>query len=425
MASTLFDERLDRYGDLLLRVGLNLQQGQKLVIQGAGAGNPGVAGFVRATARKAYEMGAADVVVFWGDPALDRLRVDRAAMDALSAAPTWRVKWLEELAEQGAAFLNLYAPDPTQFKGADQQRLQTAVRTAQQAMQPLNEAFGRMEHAWLVASVATPEWARAVYPELPDDQAVATLWGNIFSATRMDTPDPVGAWTTHLDQLQRRTEQLNHANFARLHYRAPGTELTIGLPKSHLWEGGSSGSQSKQGVTFVPNLPTEEVFTMPQRDGVEGTLQSTMPLNYNGQLITGLRLTLKGGRIVEYSADEGYDALKSIIETDDGSHYLGEVALVQHGSPSSFDRPLFNTLFDENAACHVAIGRAYPTNLKGGEAMTPEQLAEAGANSSLMHVDFMIGSDQLDIDGETEAGERIAVFRSGAWASGPGSLEAL
>ncbi|HEX8037013.1 MAG TPA: aminopeptidase [Ktedonobacterales bacterium] len=424
MAST-FEERLDRYGDLLLRVGLNLQPGQKLVISGAQAGDPRVAEFVRATAHKAYDIGAADVVVFWGDPLLDRIRVDRASMEALGEPPTWRVKWLEDLSQQGAAFLNLYAPDPAQFKGADQQRLQTVLRTAQQALRAFSEAAGRMEHAWLVASIATPAWAQVVYPELAEDEAVAALWANIFSATRIDTPDPVAAWNTHLDELKRHTDQLNRAHFARLHYRAPGTELTIGLPQRHLWESGDSGVQSKRGVTFVPNLPTEETFTMPQRDGVEGTVRATMPLNYNGQLITGLWATFQGGRIVEYGADEGLDALKSIIETDEGSHYLGEVALVPHGSPSSFDRPLYNTLFDENAACHVAIGRAYPTNLQGGDAMTPEQLAEAGANDSLTHVDFMIGSDQLDIDGETEAGERIAVFRGGQWASGPGSLDAL
>ncbi len=424
MAST-FEERLDRYGDLLLRVGLNLQQGQTLVIQGAQAGDPAIADFIRATVRKAYDMGAHDVVVFWGDPLLDRVRVDRASLEALGEAPTWRAKWVEDLWAQGAAFLNLYAPDPTQFKGADQQRLQTAVKTVQQALQAFNQAAGRMEYAWLVAAVATPAWARAVYPELPEGEAVAALWANILSATRIDQPDPVAAWNSHLGQLKHRTDQLNHAHFARLHYRAPGTELAIALPKGHLWESGGSGVQSKRGVTFVPNLPTEEVFTMPQRDGVEGTVRATMPLNYQGQLITGLWARFQGGRIVDYGADEGYEALKSIIETDDGSHYLGEVALVPHDSPCSFDRPLYNTLFDENAACHVAIGRAYPTNLQGGEAMTPEQLAEAGANSSLAHVDFMIGSDQLDIDGETEAGERVAIFRRGAWASGPGSLDAL
>lgn len=424
MAST-FEERLDRYGDLLLRVGLNLQQGQTLAIMGAQAGDPHVAEFVRAIVRKAYDLGAHDVVVFWGDPILDRMRVDRAPLEALREAPTWRVKWVEELSAQGAAFLNLYAPDPTQFKGADQERLQTAVRTAQQALQAFNQATGRMEHAWLIASIATPAWAHAVYPELPEEEAVAALWANIFSATRIDTPDPVAAWNAHLGQLKQRADQLNRAHFARLHYRAPGTELTIALPEAHLWESGGSSIRSKRNVTFVPNLPTEEAFTMPRRDGVEGTVRATMPLNYNGQLITGLRLTLRGGRIVDYGADEGYDALKSIVETDDGSHYLGEVALVPHGSPSSFDRPLYNTLFDENAACHIAIGRALPTNLRGSETMTPEQLAEAGANSSLVHVDFMIGSDQLDIDGETAAGERIAIFRRGAWASGPGSLDAL
>ncbi len=424
MAST-FEERLDRYGDLLLRVGLNLQQGQTLVIHGAQAGDPTVVEFIRATVRKAYDLGAHDVVVFWGDPILDRVRVDRAPLETLGEAPTWRVKWVEDLWAQGAAFLNLYAPDPTQFKGADQQRLQTAVKTSQQAMQAFNQAAGRMEYAWLIAAVASPAWARAVYPELPENEAVAALWDNIFSATRMDTPDPVAAWNAHLGQLKYRTDQLNRAHFARLHYRAPGTELAIALPKGHLWESGGSGIRSKRNVIFVPNLPTEEVFTMPQRDGVEGTVHATMPLNYQGQLITGLRLTLRGGRIVDYGADEGYEALKSIVETDDGSHYLGEVALVPHGSPCSFGRPLFNTLFDENAACHVAIGRALPTNLRDSETMTPEQLVEAGANISLTHVDFMIGSDQLDIEGETEAGERVAIFRRGAWASGPGSLDTL
>lgn len=424
MAST-FEERLDRYGDLLLRIGLNLQPGQTLAIMGAQAGDPAIAEFVRATVRKAYDLGAQDVIVFWGDPILERVRVDRAPLETLGAAPTWRVKWVEDLWAQGAAFLNLYAPDPTQFKGADQQRLQTTVKTMQQAFQAFNQAAGRMEYAWLIAAIAAPAWARVVYPELAEDAAVAALWANIFAATRIDTPDPVAAWNAHLAQLKHRTDQLNRAHFARLHYRAPGTELAVALPKGHLWESGGSGIRSKRDVIFVPNLPTEEVFTMPRRDGVEGTVRATMPLNYNGQLITGLRLTLRGGRIVEYGADEGYEALKSIVETDDGSHYLGEVALVPHGSPCSFDRPLYNTLFDENAACHIAIGRALATNLRDSETMTPEQFAEAGANTSLTHVDFMIGSDQLDIDGETEAGERIAIFRRGAWASGPGSLDAL
>ncbi len=424
MAST-FEERLDRYGDLLLRVGLNLQQGQTLAIVGGQAGDPSIAEFVRATVRKAYDLGARDVVVFWSDPTLDRLRVDRASLEALGEAPTWRVKWVEDLWAQGAAFLNLYAPDPTQFKGADQQRLQTSVKAIQQALQAFNQAAGRMEYAWLIASVASPAWARGVYPELPENEAVAALWDNIFSATRIDSTDPVAAWNAHLGQLKHRTDQLNRAHFARLHYRAPGTELAIALPKGHLWESGGSGITSKRNVIFVPNLPTEEVFTMPQRDGVEGTVRATMPLNYQGQLITGLHLILRGGRIVDYGADEGYEALKSIIETDDGSHYLGEVALVPHGSPCSFDRPLYNTLFDENAACHVAIGRALPTNLRDSETMTSEQLIEAGANISLTHVDFMIGSDQLDIDGETAAGERVAIFRRGAWASGPGSLDTM
>lgn len=416
-SSDTFDRQLDQYITLILKLGLNLQEGQTLVI-GPGAPAPveDIAAFIRNTAMKAYELGARDVHVLWNDAELTRTRLRLAPSDALNDVPMWRVKWLEELSEQGAAFLNPYAPDPDLFSDIDPQRIATAIAAGQRAAARFAEAAAKMRHAWLVASVATPTWARKVFPQMPDAEAVDALWRYIFRTTHIDTPDPIQAWRVHLAQLNQRTAYLNQAHFRRLHYSAPGTNLTVDLPNRHIWISGGS-SVNTRGVPFVPNLPTEEVFTLPQRNGVHGVVRSTMPLNYNGVLIENLALTFDAGRIIDYTASAGLDALKSIIETDDGAHYLGEVALVPVGSPVNIGTPVFNTLFDENASCHLAIGRAYPICLEGGEEMSQDELAAQGANSSLTHVDFMIGSAQLDIDGETASGERIPVFRAGAWAS--------
>jgi aminopeptidase len=411
-----FDEQLDAYLDILLKLGINLQQGQTLIIS---TGSPtvieDVAPIARRLTRKAYEMGARHVFMQWDDAEVARTRMLMAPEEALSEVPMWRVKWMEELTEQGAASLNLYAPDPDLYSDVDPARVAIAMRAGARAGAQLAAAASKLRHPWSVASIATRAWARQVYPETPEVEAVMALWDYIFAATRVNQDNPLEAWRHHLDGLNARTQYLNAMRFRRLHYRAPGTDLRIELPERQVWVGGGN-SVSAQGIAFVPNMPTEEVFSLPVRTGVEGFVTSTMPLNYNGALIDGISLRFEAGRIVEFDAQQGRDLLATIIETDDGSHYLGEVALVTVDSPVNTGTPVRNTLFDENASCHLAIGRAYPICLEGGATMSAEELAAHGANTSLAHVDFMVGSGKLDIDGETAAGELVPVFRGGMWA---------
>ncbi|HET7616529.1 MAG TPA: aminopeptidase, partial [Bacillales bacterium] len=240
------------------------------------------------------------------------------------------------------------------------------------------------------------------------------LWDTVFKMTRADREDPVAAWDEHQKSLNEKVEYLNRKKFAKLHYLAPGTDLTIAFPEGHKWVGG--GSPNEDGVDFIANIPTEEVFTLPLKTGVNGTVSNTKPLNYSGNLIDHFSLTFENGRIVDFDAEQGKDTLKRLIETDEGSHYLGEVALVPNDSPISQSGLIFfNTLYDENASCHLAIGKAYPSSLEGGSKMDAEELEQQGANSSLAHVDFMIGSDKLDIDGITKDGDVEPLFREGNW----------
>lgn len=413
-ATSSFEAQLENYVTLLLRLGVNLQPGQNLIIDAAIAPVEEVAPVVRLATRKAYELGARNVFPEWNDAEIARARMLMAPDEALSDVRQWRVQWLEEESARGSAFLSLVASDPDLFAGVPTERLTASRRANARAMARFSEAAGKMAHPWSVAAIATRAWARRVRPDLSESDALAALWRYIFQATRADQPDPLAAWRDHTAQLTTHLDELNRRRYTRLHYRAPGTDLTIDLPVGHVWIGG--GATLPNGRFFVPNMPTEEVFSLPARNGVNGTVSSTMPLEYNGTLITGIHLTLADGRIVAYSAGRGEEALKSIIETDEGSHYLGEVALVPNDSPVNTGTPVYNTLFDENAACHIAIGRAYPICIEGGETMTQEQLAARGANSSDAHVDFMIGSAELDIDGETASGERIPIFRHGLWA---------
>lgn len=415
-ATTPFETQLERYAELLLRLGVNLQPGQNLILNAGAAPVEEVATMMRLLARKAYAMGARNVFPQWDDADIARTRMLLAPEEALSDVQLWRIRWMEEQSDLGSAFLSLAAPDPDLFAGVATERLTAARRANARASERLMAATMKLAHPWSVGAVAIRAWARKVHPDLSESEALAALWAYIFKATRVDQPDPLAAWREHLTQLATHMDALNRLRFARLHYRAPGTNLTIDLPEGHRWEGGGSALQRERPI--VPNIPTEEVFSLPARNGVNGVVSATMPLNYNGVLIEGIRLTLDGGRIIDYSATSGADALKSIIETDEGSHYLGEVALVPANSPINVGRPVYNTLFDENAACHIAIGRAYPTCIEGGEAMSQEELAARGVNFSDTHVDFMIGSTELDIDGETASGERVPVFRRGLWALG-------
>lgn len=413
-ASSTFAAELDRYVSLLLTLGVNLQPGQNLILSSSAAPVEDVAEVMRLVTRKAYEMGARNVFPQWDDADIARTRMQLAPEEALSDVQMWRAKWLEEQSEQGSAFLSLYTPDPDLFSGVDMRRVTASRRANALAGARLAQAASRLAHPWCTASIATRAWARKVYPHLSEQDAVDALWRYIFTATRIDQPDPIQAWREHLDRLAAHMAYLNRMRFRRLHYSAPGISLAIDLPEGHLWVGGGAGNHN--GARFTPNLPTEEVFSLPARDGVNGVVRSTMPLNYNGVLIDGIRLTLEQGRIVAYAAESGEEALKSIIETDEGSHYLGEIALVPLDSPINTGAPVYNTLFDENASCHIAIGRAYPICVEGGETMTADELRAHGVNMSDAHVDFMIGSAKLDIDGETASGERIPIFRGGIWA---------
>ncbi|GGH76404.1 aminopeptidase [Pullulanibacillus pueri] len=406
-----FNTLLKNYAELAVKIGVNLQKGQTLVIR-----TPIIAqDFVRLAAKKAYEAGAKNVIVDWSDEVIGRLKFDMAPDEAFEEFPVWKAKGFEQLAEEGAAFMSVSASNPDLLKGVDPKKISTANKAASAAMKTFMQYQMSSKVSWTIVSVPTPEWATKVFPDLGKEEAVEALWEKIFQATRVSHGNPVENWKQHLATLTEKINYLNEKEIKSLHYQAPGTDLTIELADQHKWMGG--GSPNSKGTYFVPNMPTEEVFGMPKKTGVNGYVTSTKPLNYGGTLIDQFTLTFEKGRIVDYKAENGEDTLKHLIETDEGSHYLGEVALVPHHSPISDTGIIFfNTLFDENASCHLAIGKAYPFNIKGGSDMTQEELAKLGANDSLTHVDFMMGSAEMSIDATTASGEVIPLFRNGNWA---------
>lgn len=411
-SATPHDALVERYIDILLRAGTNLQPGQTIVMQPELG--PEIQAFMHLVAERAYALGAGDVVIQWHDPVAQRLRTLYGDASALDHEPHGAAREVLSYLERGAARLAVVAPDPQAFAGLDPQR-QARVRVARaKAYKPIQDLTMTHANAWSVAAIPTAAWARQVFPNRSVEEGMAELWRVIFAVSRADQPDPLAAWLAHGADLKRREAQLTRAQFKTLHYRAPGTDLHIELPTAHRWIGGSS--HSARGIEFYPNIPTEEVFTAPKRDGVNGTVTSTLPLQLNGQTIEHIHLTLREGRIVEYGAEHGGEMLKSVIETDEGSHFFGEVALVSITSPCNTGFPFYNTLFDENAASHIAIGRAYPTCIEGGEKLSEEEASARGLNASLMHVDFMVGSDRLDVDGETTSGDIVPVMRQGQWA---------
>jgi aminopeptidase len=410
---TEFAANLERYMDVILRVGVNLQPGQPLTV-GAGRGVPlEFADIVRVLARRAYDLGASSVNVTWTDPAVDRLWFERASPEALQTPSKARVELAQEFIDAHAAFVGLIGADPDAFAGVDPARMGMAMKAQALAASSIQQQIGSNVVPWVGAAIASLAWARKVFPDKAPDEALTALWSHIFHATRVDTPDPVATWKAHSQELGHRVDALARAHFARLRYRGPGTDLTIELPARHRWIGG--GATDSRGVYFVPNIPTEEVFSAPQRNGVNGTVRGTMPVLLQGTVVDGVSLRFEDGRIVAYDATQGREALGHLIETDEGSRYLGEVALVTSDSPTFATFPLYNTLYDENVSCHLAIGNAYPECLEGAHEMTPEQLVEAGANRSAAHWDFMVGSPELEIDGETADGQRTPIIRNGAW----------
>lgn len=405
------EKLLEKYATLALETGVNLQSGQTLVISAPLTANK----FVHTIVEKAYKAGAKSVYVDWVDETLTYLKLKHGSEETLKEFPTWKAKGFEEMAENNAAFLTIYAPNPELLKEMDPKRVAMVNKTNATALDDFSQYKKKDKVSWSIIAYPTKEWAEKVFPELDEETAFQKLWNLIFNATRVDQDDPIAAWKKHRKQLTDKVHYLNEKNFKKLHYKGTGTDLSIELPVGHKWVGG--GSENENGDAFIPNMPTEEVFTVPLKSGVNGTVASTKPLNYGGNIIDNFSLTFENGKIVKYEAEQGYEILKGLLETDEGARYLGEIALVPDDSPiSNSDVIFYNTLFDENASCHLAIGAAYPFCLDGGTKMSKEELEKNEINTSLTHVDFMIGSGELQIDGETESGETVAVFRKGNWA---------
>ncbi|SDO50961.1 aminopeptidase [Alkalicoccus daliensis] len=408
---TSFAQKLDKYAELAVRVGVNVQKDQTLVVNAPITS----ADFVRSVAKKAYEAGAKNVHVEWNDDELTRLRYDEAPLESFKEFPQWKAKGFEELAQNGAAFMTIKSTDPDLLQGVEGEKIATANKAAGQAMNTFRKYIQSDKVSWLVISAPSPAWAAKVFPDTPEEEQEDKLWEAMFEATRINTEDPVKAWQEHDDLLQTKAKELTQKKYKQLHYTAPGTDLTIELPENHIWIGG--GGPNTDGVHFIANMPTEEVFTAPKEDGVNGTVRNTKPLNYGGNVIDDFTLTFKDGKVVDFSAGQGEETLKNLLDTDDGARKLGEVALVPHSSPISQSGILFyNTLYDENASNHIALGSAYSTCVEGGADMSEDELKEAGLNTSITHVDFMIGSAEMNIDGVKADGTSEPVFRNGEWA---------
>lgn len=406
-----FENLLSKYAELSVRVGVNLQNGQTLVINSPIE----CAEFTRIVAKEAYKAGAKEVHVEWSDEELTLIKFMNAPEEAFKEFPKWKAEGYEDLAKNGAAFLSISASNPELLKDVDPKRVAESNKTRSIALKKYREYIMNSTVSWSIVSIPTKAWSKKVFPNLSEESAIEKLWENIFKIVRVDKDDPLDAWNDHLDNLQKKVEFLNEKKFKKLHYISNGTDLTIELPEKHIWAGG--GEYNSKQTYFVANMPTEEVFTLPLKTGVNGKVKSTKPLNYSGNLIDNFTLIFKNGKIVDFSAEKGYETLKKLIETDEGSHYLGEVALVPYDSPISNSNIIFyNTLFDENASCHFALGEAYPICLEGGSNMNEEELKKSGANISLTHVDFMLGSSDLDITGETRDGEVVHIFKDGNWA---------
>jgi len=407
-----FEQKLDNLATLALRVGVNLQPGQRLFLMGPIE----AADLMRRIVAQAYDLGAPYVQVQYVDEQMGLIRAQRSAEGDLDAFPEGYRDFVMGMAQRGDAYLRVGGEDPDLMSAADPARVARMIRAQRAVMRPISDLVQRSHMPWTIVDYAVPAWARKMFPDLSEADAVARLWDAIFAATRADVADPLGAWEAHVAQLGRARDVLNSHNFSALRLRAPGTDLEVGLADTHTWESGGQYAACN-GAFFVANMPTEEVFTAPHARRVSGTVRASKPLSYQGQLIDGFSLTFKDGAVVDFSAERGAEVLRGLLDTDDGARRLGELALVPHSSPISQSGLLFfNTLFDENAACHVALGRAYETTMKDGTKRPLEELEADGFNQSLTHVDFMFGSGELDIDGVKPDGSVVPVMRGGEWA---------
>jgi aminopeptidase len=408
---------LKKYAEAVVRVGLNLRAGQRLIITNATARGvpPPARPFVYEIAKAAYAAGARYVDVIWGDEEMLRIRLENAPVDSFNEYSKWYISGVMDMINKGDALLAIYANDPEVYDGLDPERVGAMQKAHLENYAPISEQVARNAINWCVVAAASPAWAAKIFPNLRPKEAEEKLWRAIFETTRATQPDPVAAWQEHIQNLKKRSSYMQAKNYSALHYKSQGTDFSLGLPHGHKWI--SAQSLAENGVVFTANMPTEEVFTLPDSHRADGTVTATFPLSYGGSLIEDFSVTFENGRIVKVNAKKNEAILQKLVDTDEGSRFLGEVALVPASSPIARRGHLFyNTLFDENASCHIAIGRAYRFTLIGGEELTDEEFVAAGANVSLNHVDFMIGSPQMDIDGICEDGSREPVMRQGEWA---------
>ncbi len=406
-----FETLLGKYAELIVKVGLNLQPAQRLLVVAPVPSAP----LIQQVAACAYQNGAHLVDVFYVDEQLLLTRFQHAPRDSFGDEIPWPWDAAYQYARQGDAVLQIVGTDPDLLKGQDPALVQAYNLARTKTQKPFSLEVARNHLNWLIAGYASASWAARIFPSLPDDQREDRLWQAMFDICRVTRPDPIAAWQQHLQQLARWRAHLTQKQYAALHYTAPGTDLTVGLPRGHIWMGGNV--QTPRGLTFVPNMPTEEVFTVPHKEQIQGTVRASKPLSYNGALIENFSVTFDGGRAVEVKAQSGEAVLRNLIATDEGAASLGEVALVPYSSPISQSGLLFfNTLFDENAASHIALGRGLRFCLRDGATLSEEELSAQGVNTSLIHVDFMIGSEQMNIDAITADGQREALMRHGEWA---------
>lgn len=411
MKNTTFYQNLETYAQLVVEVGVNVQKGHTIVLSVSVDQAP----LARLITEKAYALGAAEVIVQWTDDAIQRSFLTHAEDDRLAIVPQYKVDQVDDWLAKGASRISVVSTDPGAFASVAGDRVATYQAASGKALLNLRKASQANKISWTVVAAAGVEWAQRVFPDKSPEKAQEALWDQIFQTTRVYESNPVEAWKNHDELLRKKANELNAEQFDALHYTAPGTDLTIGLPSGHIWEG--AGSFNSRGEKFMANMPTEEVFTAPDANRVDGYISSTKPLSYGGTILSGMQFTFKDGKVIDYSAEQGQETLASLLSIDEGAKHLGEVALVPNQSPiSQSGLTFFNTLFDENASNHLALGAAYAFSVTGGTEMTEEELKQAGLNRSQTHVDFMVGSSHMNIDGIKKDGSRVPIFRNGEWA---------
>lgn len=417
--SSEFEKNLDKYAEVIVKVGLNLQPGQRLLIGKPRANSNGtpleLAPLVRLIATKAYQIGARLVDVMWDYEQLRLIRFQYAPRDSFEEFPNWRTNAALKIAKAGDAMLTIMGHNPELLIKQDPELITTVQQTYLKHNEPILDLVSKNALNWLVIAAPVEGWMDKVFPDLPPDKRKAKFWDTLFDICRIKNDDPISAWHDHINQLDARSKYLTLKNYKGLKFIAPGTNLYIGLPKGHIWRGAMITSQN--GIRFAANIPTEEIFTLPHKDKTEGIVTATKPLSYGGSLIEDFKLTFSKGQVVKVTAKKGENFLRSFIETDEGARRLGEVALVPHSSPISQTGLLFyNTLLDENASNHIALGSGNKDSIKNGEKMSDDEFASAGGNNSRIHIDFMIGSGEMDVDGILEDETAEPIMRKGEWA---------